>query len=133
MDKYVFKLEADSKKDLPKHTKIINIHDVEYFLWIHIPEELSWDFELFQLDEIIFSGLVEVDFQGLIEREGRRPWFKLNSGLLNKEIGKHIYKMSMVNRKTNDVISLYFSYIIQDDNPDKPYIYMNRNESEVSL
>lgn len=119
-------IEACIYKNLPKHTKVWNTDTLEHHTWINVPVELSKSHELFQVDEIS-SDNIEVDFTDKIMRECNRPWFKVTTSILNTDPGQHIYKMSFINRFTNDISCLYFSYIIQDDDPEKPYIYMNRD------
>lgn len=126
MDMRVFKLEADYYDNIPLHTKVINISTWEYDLWVHFPEEISNACELFQLDEVIPSKK-ECNWLHFIDREPGRPWLKIISGILNKSAGQHIYKLSFIDRDTHDIVAVYFSYIVQDDNPDKPYIYMRRD------
>lgn len=124
-------LEACIYKELPKHTKVWNRNTLEYHTWIHLPIELCRSHELFQLDEIS-KVVTEVDFKDKIKRECNKPWYDIITDLLNTDAGQHIYKMSFINRLTDDISCLYFSYIIQDDNPDKPYIYMDRDNSDVN-
>lgn len=121
-----FQLTACSYNQLPNNTVVINNHQVEFFLWIELPHESSAYIELFQIDEIS-SGSNELNYHKFLHRAYRRPWIRLNSGILNLEIGQHIYKMSFIDTRTDDVLSLYFSYILQNDNPDKPYVYMDRD------
>ena len=40
------------------------------------------------------------------------------------------YKLMMVDRCTDTDFSLYISYFIQDNNPEKPYVYMHKDTSE---
>lgn len=58
------------------------------------------------------------------EHEPYRIWYKFKSELLNMETGYHQYRMSFRNNFTGDTCLLYFAYIIQNNNPDKPYYYM---------
>ena len=119
-------LEACNYQDLPKNTLVINKLNLEYFLWVHIPRFAN-DFELFQVDEIMPNNGELIKFRYFMKREYKKPWIRITSKILNTEVGQHIYRLHFVHEFTKDVISLYFSYIIQDDNPCKPYIYMNRN------
>lgn len=120
-----FMLEACHHSELPKNTPVFNTSEIEYELLIHLPEDICNFIELFQLDEILPSRQ-EVTFANSITRECRKPWLDTLSELLNMEVGYHIYKLSFIDIRTNQVIPLYVAYIIQDDNADKSYIYMNR-------
>lgn len=117
----VFSINADfiDKYQSP----VFHKYEIEYFLYVHFPKEMNRDYELFQVDEVSPTAQ-KVPMGTFIEREFGKPWINIKSGILNLDIGKHIYRLSFVNKYSNDVVSLYFGYIIQDDKPDKPYIYM---------
>ncbi len=54
-------------------------------------------------------------------------WIDISVGLLDLSIGSHVYAIECVNTVTGDTYYQYFGYMIQSDNPDKPYIYMDRD------
>ena len=58
--------------------------------------------------------------------ELRRPWVDISVDCLEKSIGLHTYVLEFINPDTGDTFYQYFNYTIQDDDPDKPYIYMER-------
>lgn len=121
----LFSLEACDFDDLNLHNKVFNSATVEYYLWIHLPLNMIRDCELFQISEIAPRNK-ELSWNGLVERECDKPWLKVTTSLLDTSVGSHLYKFSFVHRYTNDVVSVYISYTIQNDNPDKPYVYMNK-------
>lgn len=121
MEYPVFKLNACKYEDLNKNTPVFNKNAFEYFLYVYIEPELARNFQLFQVDEL-GDTLVEVPLSFNIKKE--RNWVKILFSVLNQTPGQHIYKISMIGGCSNDVMSLYFSYIVQDDNPDKSYVYM---------
>ena len=53
-------------------------------------------------------------------------WIDISVSNINTEVGYHLYRITMQDKSFNDLFILYFSYIIQDDNPEKSYIYMDR-------
>lgn len=55
-------------------------------------------------------------------------WIDVNPGHLDMTPGTHIYGITLVHTTCTEICRLYFTYIIQDDNPEKPYIYMKREE-----
>lgn len=55
-------------------------------------------------------------------------WIDIPVENLNLDIGMHVYTLEFVNTATGDTVFEYFCYTIQSDNPDKPYIYMNRGD-----
>jgi len=117
-------------EEFPRFTRLVNIHQLEYFLWLCIPQDVSKASELFQVDEIIPNN-GEVDYLNYIQRECGRQWLKVGQAMLNIDIGFHVYKFSFVNRQTNDISALYFSYIIQNNDPVKSYDYMERFRRQV--
>ena len=121
MEYPVFKLNACKYQDLNKNTPVFNINTFEYVLYVYLEPELSKDFQIFQLEEL-GDCAVEIPLNCNIHRE--RNWVRILSSVLNQDPGQHVYKLSLVGGCSNDVISLYFSYIVQDDNPDKSYVYM---------
>ena len=126
----LFSLNACSFNELQHHTKIFNISTIEYFLWIRLPIHQIRDCELFQVDECQPKKR-ELCWLNFIERDHQKPWLRITFGILSKDVGMHIYKLSFINKYTNDVVPVYFSYIIQNDNPEKSYIYMRDEECEV--
>lgn len=117
----VFCVNADSHDKF--HSPVFNKHELEYYLYIHIPVKISRYYELFQLDQLN-PNYQSIKIPGFVHREPRKPWIRVITKALNTDIGLHTFRISMVNRLTNDVVSLYCGYIIQDDFPDRDYIYM---------
>lgn len=114
--------------EFPQHTKIINLNQIGEWVWLKIPDDVSRDFDLFQIDEITpYTG--EVDYIGFVFRQCRYPWLGVNPHILNKDIGYHVYKFYFADTYTNDVYLLYLSYQIQSDSPERPYVYMNQHVS----
>lgn len=117
-------LEACTYDKLASNSKVFNLNTLEYFLWIHLPEDISRHYELFQVDQIAPNILELENFNQVIKRECRRPWLQVTFKSLDLSIGMHTYRLQLINKCTDDVVSLYFCYIIQNDNPEKPYVYM---------
>lgn len=127
MDYPVFELAADIYSKLPQTYKVFNIHQFSYYLWISIPKYLNRDFRLvgvYQMSDDYDSDCPETDITDHVVRIPGRPWLRVLSDHLNKSIGMHVYKIEMINEFSNDLIQLYFNYIVQDDSPPKPYDYM---------
>lgn len=126
----VFSLVACTFDKLIYNTPIFNQSTVEYFLWVKLPSDIIKDCELYQVDECQPNNR-EVNWLNSIERDHNKPWLKITFRIFSNHVGMHIYKLSFINRYTNDVVPLYIAYIIQDDNPDKPYVYMRKSDCEV--
>lgn len=120
-------LEACHYKDLSKYCKVFNLNSLEYFLWIYLnPEDVR---------DTYFRGSVEMDpnsnyerlLKGVYQRESQ-CWLKVNTHLINRSPGKHTVRFIFVDRRTGLDFSLYVSYYMQVDNPEKPYVYMKDSE-----
>ena len=128
-------LEVCEYKQVHTHCEIINLHNLEYYTYLHLPETAR-GCRLFEIYS--FLPYKEENCDELLSsvwKEPGKPWIRIDSDQLDKSVGMHVYKLSFVNLSTKDVFSLYFAYIIQNDDPEKPYIYMDRDtstESEVS-
>lgn len=122
----VFRLDAVLKQDLPSHTPVINSDEFEYYTWIKLPEGFGHFYEVFQIDEMV-EPVEEFNMHDFCWHQFNRPWYRLISEKLNRHVGLHVYRMSLVHKFTNDVISLFFGYVVQCDHPQKPYKYMERD------
>lgn len=122
-------LNACSYNDLAKNSKVFNTSEIEYHLWIYMnPEDVreASFLEAYEVSPEIHDSDVHTS---IFEREST-CWIRAVTRSLNLNPGKHTYKLKMVNKFTDTDFSLYVSYYIQDDNPDKPYVYMNKEESD---
>ncbi len=132
MEHPVFSLDAVLRTDLARVTKVINIHDMEYYLWVKVSPEIAKDYQLYELDEVDSKKKYDINVSDTCSHEPGRTWYKFNSMMLNRFAGQHIYRMHMVNITDSTTISLYFSYIVQREDTEKSYIYMpNLKEKEV--
>lgn len=91
-------------------------------VWIMLPDH-ALDFSVLRIHELGSDDDIEI-----ILREGHT--IKISGGKLNLEPGLHQYRIELSHHITHDTMHLYFQYIMQSDNPDKPYLYMNRKEKE---
>lgn len=123
----VFRLSAVSRQNMSSFSRVFNTNEIEYFLFIRVPELFAKEFELYQID-CIDDKSVSLSDNAAWEHESGRVWYRIKSSMLNMKSGYHMYRLCFVNKRTNDTSSLYISYVIQDNTPDKPYIYMNRDE-----
>ena len=107
---------------LSMHRQVYSDKTVPPFIWIDLNSNLIQGYELYSLQEISNSDIIDVDFSGELFRD--RHMIKIVSAILNMNPGLHDYKLSFVDTTTGDTISQYFSYIIQSDSPYRPYDYM---------
>ena len=117
--------EAVDRKYVSSTAQVINRHDIPYYAWIHLPTHTAKYLNLVSVYDEEDNSAVE--FLDAWQRDGSHPWYKIKTGSINLDAGPHMYRLEFINKYTDDMINLYFRYIIQDDNPDKPYIYMKRS------
>ena len=125
MSYHAFELDAVPHKDVALYSKVFSAQEVEYFLFVRVSAEIAHHFTLYQVDEIRDDAEF-VCPKDLWEHDPGRMWYRFNSAKLNMETGYHTYRLSFVNTYTNDTMILYIAYVIQNNNPDKPYMYMNK-------
>lgn len=114
------------------HSVVLNVNQLEYYTWIELPHHIGKFLNLYSVQEFNTpKGPVSVEFAEKVTRDCLRPWLKVETSLFNTECGFHMYKFQFVDTRTSDVISLYFAYNLQNDNPNKTdYIYMNNRNAE---
>ena len=113
--------------DLAKHSKVINIEELDYFLWVYLNPELVRDCHFVYGCEM--SDEPVPTFPDTFQRPST-SWIRIKVDNLNTAIGLHIYKFMFANTMTDDVFSVYANYIIQRSNQEKPYIYIKRENSD---
>ena len=131
----VFTLNAVDHKDLAEHTEIFSIHDMEYYLWIQVDPHIAKNYRLYQIDEVGKKIKLDLNMRDFLQHEPGRIWYKINSMFLNRDVGQHVYRMHFVCVNGEPIThSLYFSYIVQREDVDRPYIYMPKeDELQVRL
>lgn len=121
---FSFCVQCALKKKILSYSKVFNKSRIQsHDIWMILPEELSILFDVQNIREIKTGFIVPSES---MFREGK--FIKINNEVINEEIGLHTYELTMKNQITNDLFYCYAQYSIQDDNPDTPYIYMNRED-----
>lgn len=126
---YLRQFRLFSHNDALAHTRVFNIKDIQEYMWLQIPAVLSPYIDLTGVVNMQVADGALPDFTEKITREGRNCWLKIDSTLFDTSIGLHFYRFDFHNPTTDEVIPLYFAYSLQNDDPEKPYIYMDRSES----
>ena len=123
---FVMCLPAVQRQKLSGNTALFNKQVVAgHNLWISLPEDISSVCQLEVISELRDTKK-DIDMS-IIYREG--SLIKIPEYAVNLELGLHQFEISLKNIITGDMMYCYFQYHIQDDNPDAPYIYMNRKEN----
>ena len=118
-------VKASTKENVPLYTKVINKNSVPYYMIAELPFFTKYELRFVGVYEDTLEGLKEVPLS-YIQLNNCHPYIDVLSEGLNLEVGQHDYMIKYVDSFTGDMIPLYFSYIVQDDNPSKPYIYMDK-------
>ena len=124
----IFTLNAGLEQDLAQNTPVFNQSQIEEVLYVKVPYEVCKLNHLIELAEVpVTKDLSELepvlDHTTFLRY---RPWVDIESEVLNLEPGHHKYKLKFKNIYTNVISNLFFAYDIQCDDPEKPYIYMNK-------
>lgn len=121
-------LNSNEYEKVVNDCPVINLHILEDVFNVRIPYNVT-GYRLYDLLEVSCSPMQTISFEGVMF-DGLHPWVDIPTENLNRINGKHVYKLSFMNERTNNYINVYISYIIQDDNPQKDYIYMSNRYTE---
>ena len=103
-------------------SKVFSIAQVEKILYIRVHPEIAKQFELDSVTEIKEKN--KTLSKKACTHDTSRIWYKFDPEYLNLKAGYHQYRMEFTNITTGDACQLYFAYTIQDNDPEKPYYYM---------
>lgn len=106
--------------EVPQNSPIYNTKELEDVFWVKLPAITS-NFLLDSLDQIQpatnpVSALPEIMKENI--------WLRIPTSLLDTTVGNKIYKVGLSHKCLEDTMTVYFGYTIQNDDPDKPYVYM---------
>lgn len=118
-----FVVNASPKNEVCYFATMFNKASVQDWLIVSLPK-LFTDVKINMISEI-GSGITETDISEFCVSYKGRHWLDIPSEKLNLMAGYHIYKIVFSDNITGIACVLYFAYNIQDDNPDKPYDYMD--------
>ncbi len=120
-------LIACNYEDIPSNTPVLNIDQVDYFVYILVDSDIMQRSVLYSVEEVTKDGCVPANPYAI--GPDINCWLRGTFRLMNTSIGQHIYKLLFVDGATNATFAQYVSYIVQSEHQTKPYIYMNRNNS----
>lgn len=124
------KLIADTYCNLSKVNKVFNLHELDNYLYVYIQPDRTRSCILQDLREVNFEESSGSESQYNIVEIVSASWIRIHYSKLDLTTGMHVYKLLFNDPVFDEMLNLYFSYTIQNDSPDKPYIYMNRSKSE---
>lgn len=116
-----------SYNDAIAHSEVVNVGELSEDIWLRLPDGISKYLTLNSLIKIDQeSNSTPVDIKDKVERETNRVWIQIDKSVFDLSAGFHLYRLIFDDSSTETEYSLYFCYHIQDNNPEKPYIYMER-------
>lgn len=123
-------LEARYKLDtLP----ILRKTELPYTLPIFLGDNFNPSLKLYDVYELASTKRSVEHFENIFVQQVGRPWIDVDSCKLNTLTGYHKYQLCFVNIHTDETVIFYFGYQIQDDNPNKPYMYMEEYRKESDM
>lgn len=117
---------ADDYSKLALNNNIYNADTLSRDLWVELPAAIK---------QFVVTGVHPIksncaESLPITEVFYKNLWLRIPIELVDTSSGYKIYRIECQHRTTLETMSLYFSYIIQDDNPAKPYIYMKQHQEE---
>ena len=119
-------IQSSKLSDLPLHTVIYNAKDFSETVCVKLPPQMPRDMQLTEIYNLNSSE--DLDFTDFVTRDENRPWIDIQSSILDTTAGQHTYRMTFAKEGVKLTATCWFSYIIQDNDPEKPYLYMKRDE-----
>lgn len=119
-------IQSSQLSEIPLNTKIYNSKDFSEIVCVKLPPQMPRGMELAEIYNL--NSQEDVDFIDQVTRDEHRPWIDISSTILDLTPGQHTYRMTFKNLGCKLNATCWFSYIIQENDPEKPYIYMKRDE-----
>lgn len=128
---FTFTIQSSKMQDLPANTEVINLAEVPDIICIKLPDSMPRDMELSGIYDL--NANKDIEFAEYVTRDEHRPWIDVQSSILDMTVGQHVYKLTFSKIGLTLTATCWFSYIIQDNHVDRPYIYMTeaRVESDI--
>ena len=123
-------IQSSQLSEMPLNTKIYNSKDFSEIVCVKLPPEMPRDMDLIEIYNLNASE--DVDFTDKTTRDEHRPWIDISSDILDLTAGQHVYRMTFAKSDCKLKATCWFSYIIQDNMPEKPYLYMDRTSNTSS-
>lgn len=130
-DCFTITIQASKMQDLSLHTDVYNLAEIPEIICVKLPDSFPRDMELSGFFDLGTNK--DLDFAEYVMRNEHRPWIDIKSSFLDLSVGQHTYKLTFSRIGAILTATCWFSYIIQDNFVEKPYIYMTpaRVESDI--
>jgi hypothetical protein len=123
---YTTIIQSCHMQNLSSNTNVFNIQNFADTVCVKLPNDFPRNFELVGVYNLESNKSIE--FEDYVEQLPYKPWVDIKKTVLSTEIGQHTYRLDFMQPGYTIGASCWFSYIIQNNDPKKPYIYMNRED-----
>lgn len=120
-----FQTVAGSRAQLSRNICMFNFLDIQPLLVIKVPAYVAQNYHISE----VLCCEDSTDITDSCTMSDGYPWIDVQSESLDTTPGTHTYRVKFTSEYSTDILYMYFGYIIQKDDPDKPYIYMKENET----
>ena len=121
-------IQSSKLSEINLHTVLYNAKDFSDIVCVKLPPEFPRDMQLTEIYNLNASE--DIDYSDYVTRDENKPWIDIQSSILDVTAGQHTYRMTFSRLGDKLSATCWFSYIIQDNDPEKPYIYMDRGEDK---
>lgn len=125
---YTTIIQSCNLDNISYNTSVFNIANFSDVICVKLPNDLPRTGTLIEIYNLDNNKIIE--FEDYVYQLPHRPWVDIKQALLDTSIGQHTYRLKFSLPDTYLEASCWFSYIIQDNYPETPYIYMDRNEGD---
>ena len=107
------------------NTKVFNKDALSNGVWVNLPAYVC-GLALAKIIDISNQKYESIEFDAsTVIQDYPHPWIRISTDILDLTSGMHIYKLVFEPiPKKKFSVTVYIAYILQDDNPVTPYIYM---------
>ena len=123
-----FHFEFKKVDEIYSNVVVFNRKYIPYYIWVKFPICMRCA-KVVQID-CISSSESQIQIVGI---EYENCWAKIPYNSIDTSIGQHTYKFSVYDSSIDCMHDFYFSYIVQSDNPKKPYNYMDKDQCNCSI
>lgn len=121
-------IQSAKMQELSKYTEVFNVAEIPDIICVKLPDSMPRDLDLSGI--YCLDTNTDVEFEGSVTRNEHRPWIDISKDILDIKAGQHVYRLTFSKEDVSLTATCWFSYIVQDNFVDKPYIYMKREDSE---
>lgn len=123
-----FHFQFKKVDDIYSNVVVFNRKYIPYYIWVKFPICMRCA-KVVQID-CISSSESQIQIAGI---EYENCWAKIPYKSIDTSIGQHTYKFSVYDSSIDCMQDFYFSYIVQSDNPKRPYNYMDKDGCNCSI